>query len=131
MPYPIEEICEKLNAISEPIELPQVYANISPQGSTLPYIVVSELNPQIERYFGGVVQIVDFQIKQYYNKYSLATVMDAKNHQELIKLELDGKELPTEEDKCRIMHRIAPYRLNPEDDNNFSLTQTWKLYYEE
>ncbi len=126
MEDPIELIVAKLNLEN----LPQVYADQAPQGSTLPYIVVSRVNPQLDRYFGGVIQKVDFQIKQYYIKYSQSQMDAAKIHNQTIEDTLELQHFDAT-DNCRITHKIAPYRVNIEDDNNFNLVQTWNFYYEE
>lgn len=135
MADPIEEICSKLNALPVTTtspgyeDLPQVYADVSPQGASLPYIVVSRLNPRLSRFFGGAFQIVDFQVKQHYINYSSEAVTEAQADHTKIK---DGLELQSVTGLTgSVMHRLAPYRVNVNDGNHFTIVQAWQLFFEE
>ena len=60
-----------------------VYLLVAPQGTTLPYIIVTPLPAPLVRYFGGRLEYIQIQIDQYY-KWTGAMSTAWTDHESII-----------------------------------------------
>lgn len=125
----MEDIATYLNGLSGDNELPQVWVDEAVQGANPPYIVVKRINPQLERYFGGACQRIDFQLSIHDVNYSAAVADAIWAYHAIIIDKLDLHEMAGY--NTNIVHRLAPPRTNVDAGNTFSLVQAWQFYFKE
>ena len=130
MGEPLQDIAKLLNNLPDS-DLPSVYVDTIPQPGRLPYVLLSRLDSNIDRYFGPVgsaFQSLDFQVEIWEVGPGKGGAESAWEHYEEIKQAL---ELQDVDGYDGIVFRLAPPRTNILEGNYFEIVSPWRFFFDE